>query len=364
MRRPSASILSIFLRGPESVAKKVLIIRLSAIGDVVFASPLIMSVRRRWPEAHIAWLVEPAAAPLLQANPALDEVISWPKAEWKALWKARQYRALWRVVTKFRRELRAKQFDLVLDVQGLLKSALMAWFTGASQRLALDSGEPTGLLVTAKLEKPSSDRIGSEYLAFAQWADLDTGDFAMSLVLSDGAQAVRQAEQDRGDYVVLCPFTTRPQKHWRDDGWRQLAHRLSERGYRVLLLGGPGDIEAARGIVDGTLLESRVGAARLDETAALIAGASALIGVDTGLTHMGITFGVPTVALFGSTCPYRRTTRANARVIYHDLPCAPCRRNPTCDGRFDCLAGITAEEVLQELERAMTADAALLIEPV
>lgn len=344
--------------------QRVLIVRLSAIGDVVFASPLIAATRRRWPEAKISWLVEPAAAPLLAANPELDDVITWPKSEWKSLWKARRWGDLWRAIRQFRRALRDRRFDVVLDVQGLLKSAVMAWMTGAPTRLALDSGEPTRWLVSDRLTKPESDRIGSEYLAFAEWADLDAGDFAMDIALDSDCQQRKAEEQARGPYVVLCAFTTRPQKHWRDDGWRHVAEQLFADGYRVLLLGGPGDVDAADRIVAGTAIDNRVGKVKLNQTAALIAGATGLIGVDTGLTHMGIAFGVPTVALFGSTCPYRRTTRANARVIYHNLACAPCRRNPTCEGRFDCLTGITADEVLDELQRALAAEADLLTEPV
>lgn len=343
---------------------RVLIIRLSALGDVVFASPLIAATRRTYPDAAIAWLVEPAAAPLLRANPDLDEVIIWPKSQWQQMWREGRYRDLWAALRAFRRELRQRRFDLVLDVQGLLKSAVMGWLTGAPQRLALDSGEPTRGLITRRLRKPSSDRIGSEYLAFAEWAGLTPADFAMDVALDEHCRSVRDAEQARGAYAVICAFTTRPQKHWRNDGWREVAMDLSARGLRVLLLGGPGDVAAAADIIEGSGIESRVGSLKLDETAAVIAGASALVGVDTGLTHMGIAYGVPTVALFGSTCPYRRTTRANAQVIYHDLLCAPCRRNPTCEGRFDCLMDISPAEVSATLDTVLAADASLLIEPV
>ncbi len=346
------------------MAERILIIRLSALGDVVFASPLIAATRRRYPNARISWLVEPAAAPLLRANPTLDEVIVWPKTEWKRLWRERRFGELWATVRRFRRELRGHRFDLVLDVQGLLKSALMGWLTGAPTRLALDSGEPTRALLTRRLKKPDSDRIGSEYLAFADWAGLASGDFAMEVALDERCQGAGAAERARGRYAVICAFTTRPQKHWVNDGWRAVAAELETRGMRVLLLGGPDDVEAAADILAGTGIESRVGSLKLDETAAVIAGAEALIGVDTGLTHMGIAFGVPTVALFGSTCPYKRTTRANARVIYHGLACAPCRRHPTCEGRFDCLTGITAAEVSDTLDAVMQAERSLLIEPV
>ena len=97
------------------------------------------------------------------------------------------------------------------------------------------------------------------------------------------------------------------------------------------------------------MIENRVGAYSLDESAAVISRASLLVGVDTGLTHMGVAFGVPLVALFGSTCPYRETGNENAKVIYHKLPCAPCRRHPTCGGRHECLTDITPSEVMSAI---------------
>ena len=88
------------------------------------------------------------------------------------------------------------------------------------------------------------------------------------------------------------------------------------------------------------------GRTRLREAAALIDGASLLVAVDTGLGHMGIAFATPSVLLFGSTCPYFDTTRANARVLYHPRPCSPCKRRPTCGGAFTCMADITVDEVI------------------
>jgi heptosyltransferase-1 len=100
-------------------------------------------------------------------------------------------------------------------------------------------------------------------------------------------------------------------------------------------------------------VENWVGVHPLGVSAALIQGADAVIGVDTGLTHMGIAAGVPTVALFGSTCPYTQTGRDNVRVIYHALPCSPCKRRPTCGGHFDCMGGIRPVEVLDALRQVM-----------
>jgi heptosyltransferase-1 len=106
----------------------------------------------------------------------------------------------------------------------------------------------------------------------------------------------------------------------------------------------------------GRLVDA-VGRTRLRQAAALIGRARLLIGVDTGLTHMGIAFGTPTLALFGSTLPYSNTTRTDARVLYHRLPCSPCRRNPVCDGEFTCMRMIDEDEVVTAARGVLAARA-------
>lgn len=333
--------------------KRILIVRTSAIGDVVFASPLAAALRRTYPDAHIAWLLEPGIAPLIADDPCLDAVITWPKAEWKALWRAGRQLELWRRVRAFRAQLRSHRFDTVLDLQGLLKSGLLAWLTGAPRRIGLGSKEGSRLLMTEVVERGGdAARISSEYLHLAQYLGLECGDFLPRLVVSDAVQRRAREMMARHGlapraYVACAPFTTRPQKHWFEDAWSMLCARLIERGLTPVLLGGPADVEAAARIAATHAgIVNLAGITRLPEAAALIGDAALLVGVDTGLTHMGTAMNTPTVALFGSTCPYTVTGRDNARVIWLGLDCSPCRRHPTCGGAYHCLRDITPERVL------------------
>ncbi len=332
---------------------KILIVRLSAIGDVVMASPLIRALRDKYPEAHIAWLVQAEAVPLLAVNPRLDEVIVWPRGEWQRLWRERRYWQLLKAVRSFRRALRARGFDLVLDIQGLMKSGLLAWMSGAPERVGLGSREGSARLMTRVVDKPRGDkRIGSEYRRMAEALGLNTEPFAMDLALSVGDQRFADgfiAEHGLSSgYAVICPFTTRPQKHWIEARWPELAARLREEtGLPVVMLGGPGDREAAARIAAGKAdIVDAVGQTSLSQAAALISRARLLVGVDTGLMHMGIAFAVPTIAIFGSTCPYLDTGRDDTRILYKALDCSPCRRRPTCDGAFSCMQEIGVDEVL------------------
>ena len=337
--------------------KNILIIRLSAIGDVVFASPLIAALKRSYPQARLSWLLEPAAAPLLQSHAQLDEVIIWPKSDWKALWKKRRFIQLWKELRAFSKLLKSKGYDLVLDLQGLQKSALWAYLSGAPRRIGLGSKEGSHRLMTEVVAREGHDeRISSEYLNLAQYLELDCGDFEMDVALpEDEDEYALTMRQAYGDYIVICPFTTRPQKHWFDERWGELVGKLSEAfpHQRIVMLGGPNDREAATQILaKAPGLVSMVGQCSLTKTAALIKHSTLLLGVDTGLTHMGIAFNRPTIALFGSTCPYLDTTRENAMVLYHKQDCSPCRRNPTCNGDFTCMKQITVDEVMQTLPRA------------
>lgn len=332
--------------------KRILVIRLSAIGDIVMASALIPALRQRWPDAHIAWLTEPAGAELLRDNPRLDEVILWPRGEWSRLWRTRRYRELLAQVRRFVSGLRARRFDLVLDTQGLLKSGLWAWLSGAPRRIGMGSREGSALLMTEVLTPPALDeRIGSEYLFLARRLDAAGDGFPMDLVLGAGcraeARALLEAEDISGGYAVLAPFTTRAQKHWLESRWSALARRIrADLGLEAVLLGGPDDHAAAGRIAAGGGIHNLAGRARLAVSAALVSGARLLVGVDTGLTHMGIALNVPTVTLFGSTRPYLDTASPLARVLYHPMACSPCRRRPTCGGAFTCMALHSVEGVL------------------
>lgn len=336
--------------------RRILIVRTSAIGDVVFASPLAAALRRSHPDAYIAWVVEPGIDALIEHDPAIDECIVWPKAEWVNLWRRRRWRELWGSVKAFRARLRRVRFDLALDLHGLAKSALIARFSGAARRVGLGGREGSRWLVTEVVPRGGdAARISSEYLYLAQYLGLICDDFLPRLTLD--AQAEKRALAlltarglEPGRYAVFAAFTTRPQKHWYHDSWSALAAAVQARtGLRPVLLGGRADRDAAsRLAADTPGLLDLTGETGLGEAAAVVRHAALLIGVDTGLTHMGIAFSVPTVALFGSTRPYTITGRANARVVWLGMHCSPCGRRPTCGGAWTCMRDITPHRVIEE----------------
>lgn len=343
--------------------RSVLLVRTSAIGDVIMASALIPALRRSWPQTRIGWLVESVAAPLLQADADLHRLHIWPRGRWRKLWKERDRR---QVITEFRAlvsELRSERYDLAIDLQGLLKSGLWTRLSGAPRRVGLASREGSQWLMTEVLQPARDDpRIGSEYRFAGEALGLDVTDFPMHITVSaqdrEKAHEALRRQEVTGPYAVFCPFTTRPQKHWFDERWAELAGPLRERfGLEPVILGGPADrlhAEALRSLGPNPPI-SLAGETGLAESAALIEGASLLVGVDTGLTHLGSAMNIPTLALFGSTRPYLDAGVPGTQVLYHRLPCSPCRRRPTCDGRFDCMRAHEVSAISERIAEVLGA---------
>jgi len=336
--------------------KNILIIRPSAIGDIVMASPMIRVLRRNYPGARLAWLVEPPSADLLRSNDGLDEVIIWKKNEWTGLLKKCRFLALRREISEFSKHLRKKRFDLAIDAQGLLRSRWLAWLSGATERVGFESREPGRFLMTRITSKGDHTGVmGSEYSYLMRFLGLDPEDFHPEIVISqddeNSAHEILANLKIQTRYAVFAPFTTRPQKHWFEDRWAELSELVFlNLGLQSVLLGGKNDLKSALRIEKAARspVFNLTGKTSLGQSAAIIKASSLLIGVDTGLTHLGSAFDCPTIALFGATCPYLYTAGQMTSVIYNPMECSPCRRSPICSGDFTCMKSIEAGHVLKE----------------
>lgn len=335
-------------------ASNILLIRLSAIGDIVMASGLPIAIKQVHPNATITWIVESPYRALVEQIPGVDKTLVWPKQEWKTLVKTKQWRTLYRAFCQFRQHLKQAKYDLVIDAQGLLKSALVANFTASSYRLGFVNKEQGHRLLTHSVSKVITDEISSEYRYLAKW--FGAHNFTLDLTIDEQyhreANHILSRRGVNSPYVVICPFTTRPQKHWPLANWQHVIEHITHNlGLFVVVVGGAADIHNA-----ATLARSNgrtcnfTGKSSITTSAAIIAGAQACIGVDTGMTHIAVVLNKPTIALFGSTAPYLRTDNPNAKVLYKGLSCSPCKRSPTCHGRFTCMADISVSDVCSALE--------------
>ncbi|MEW6166349.1 MAG: glycosyltransferase family 9 protein [Pseudomonadota bacterium] len=325
-------------------AQRILIVRLSALGDLVFCTSLLEGLRRAWPDAAIDWLAQTGFAGLLRDDPRIARVIATPRPALSSP------AALWRL----RKALRGRRYDLVIDAQGLAKSRLLAWLAGGERRVGFCSKEPLGWLLHEQIDKGGDIAdIASEYRYLAErltGTPAGPPQLPVTPAATERVQAAMQAAAVEPGFIALCPFTTRAQKHWPDAYWPELARLLAEAGLgRCAVLGGPADRAPADALVaqmpPGSL--SLAGATALPDLPAWLAQAALVIGVDTGLTHIGIAAGTPTIALFGSTCPYTRGADSPLTVLYDALPCAPCKRHPTCAGAYTCMRQLTPQRVAQ-----------------
>ncbi len=342
----------------ESVGR-ILVVRLSARGDLVFASPLAGALRRRYPRAFIAWLAEERTADVIRHNPHLDEVIVWRRAAWKRRLRTGRWAALARDAVAFLDALRDRRFDVAIDAQGLLRSGVAAYLSGAPVRIGLGSREGSHRLMTEVVARGGDDRrIASEYRHLAEWLGLPTEPFRLEIPRgAEEAERARRLLAEAGianGFVAACPFTTRHYKHWFADRWSALIGRIRDRlGLGVALLGGPADRAAADRILAG-LPESPPGAApvvdlvgrtTLGEACAAVSRCSVLVGVDTGLSHVAHAFERPAVVLFGSNTPYVDPPGPRATILHSGRSCSPCRGKLVCDGRIDCMDDLSVGEV-------------------
>lgn len=342
--------------------KKILVVRMSAMGDIVMASPILQSLKSLYPDAKISWAVQPEFADVLQGHDLLDEIIVVPKGKWKKAFKTFQWWSLWQEIRAFKRDIRAKKFDLAIDLQGLAKSGAIVKWSEARRKFGLNSREGSQRWMDKVVDGNAVDGelISSEYQAMAQFLGDMRLDFSMNLPSKLNTPNWENIQSLLGEnYMVFCPFTTRPQKHWFNKSWQQLAKILplgaqvpagEKESFKIAVLGGPGDIEAAEDLMQSMPenVVNLVGKTSIQEAIAVIRHSSGVIGVDTGLTHMGIAENKPTLALFGSTLPYSDTRSGKSKVLYQKMDCSPCRRNPTCEGRFDCMQSLTPELVANE----------------
>jgi heptosyltransferase-1 len=332
----------------------ILIVRLGAIGDVMMASPVPQVLREHFPKARITWLVEPLASSLVRINPDLDEVIVFEqKKQWLQWLREGRILNTLREVRQFRRELHARKFDIAIDLQGLFKSGLMCWLSGAPVRLGPYSPKEAGhLLLTHRVPFPSHcTRLSEGYLSILKPLGIDVTARRLVLPIPEEERAVAREFLHKGGiespYAVCCISSSRPQKDWVWTRWRELADQLWEReGVHTVFVGGPERRVDAMRLVEGAASKplSAVGALSLLQSCAIVQDAAVVIGCDTGLTYAGLATDTPTVALYGSTSPLWLAEEPCVEVCFHLMPCAPCRRRPTCQ-HYDCMQAITVDEV-------------------
>jgi heptosyltransferase-1 len=333
---------------------RILLIKLSSLGDVIHALPTLEALRSLYPRGHITWLVEDTYAPVLAGHPALDEV--WP-APRPRLGDGRFLENLQEILQVARR-LREEPFDLVIDLQGLLKSALWVALARGGRKLGYDrTREFSYLALTERLTPfdPETHAVW-RYLNVARHlgAPAEAPRFRLGLNLPEDLSHLISHKTGQ-PLAVLHPGARWPTKLWPAAHWARLAAWLvRDQGFQVVLTGSPGDRDLAAEIVAQAEvpLLNLAGRTSLAELAALVGKARIAVTTDTGPMHLACALGTPVVALFGPTAPWRTGPFGQGHELVRlALPCSPCFRRHCPEPR--CLTELTVAGAQAAVEKIL-----------
>ncbi len=344
--------------------QNILIVKLSAIGDVIHTLPALNAIRRRYPRARITWLVEEAAAGLLEGHPALSSVLVSKRKRWlQGLSGPSRGRHL-KAIFKFVKALRDTRYDMIFDFQAALKGGMLVALARSPRKIGFGKGlthqEHSYLFLNERVPAVDMEiHALTRGLMLLEHVGIPAGRVAYKLpVTNRDRTAVAQRLSAAGidstaKLVAINPVAQWETKLWAGERFAALADILIERyDARVVFSGGPADGVLVREIEAGMRHRplNLVGRTSLMELAALYERAACLVSTDTGPMHLGAAVGIPVVALFGPTAPWRTGPYgAVHRVVRTHHSCAPCfkRSCATCH----CMDGITVEMVLREIKK-------------
>jgi lipopolysaccharide heptosyltransferase II len=350
---------------------QILLIRLRLIGDVVFTTPAIGAIRRRFPGARITYLVEAPAAPVVHHHPGIDEIIVLDRP--RGLARLRYDVAI-------ARRLRAGRFDLVIDFHGGPRSGLLTWATRAPQRIGYDLPGRAWCYTTRVPWTRSL--VPPRHSVLNQWAlveplGIDPPDRARDPVsMPLDPDAVRRVDErlvlagvDRSArLIVLHVSAGNPFRRWPAESFASAAATLAlaDPSRRVIITSGPSEGAAAEAVATRARQLQPAAAARivrtgefdLAELRALVDRAALYIGGDSGPLHIAATTATPIVALFGPTLPersmpWRDPALGAIAVDGGDLPCRPCHQRRCVPGDFRCLTAISPTMVVAAAEQLL-----------
>lgn len=338
----------------------ILIIKMSSLGDTIHALPFAAALRHRFPGARISWLVHPQFSAFVPEAPLIDEVLYFDKAAFKKMrWSDKVAYA-----KKMRRELHSKNFDLVIDLQGLFKSGALAYLTGCKNKIGYcQMREGSGLVSKPIVGAHAHDHVIERYLdvARALGADCSRIEYPLPKLDKEVAEVTGLLTGMQGQYVVLAPGARWETKQWPTEHFAVLGIMLMADGYNVVLAGAPGDgpkgVEIEQMVKEkydgltatdkknGGRLFNLIGKTSIRQLGALIKNSIFYVSADTGPLHIAAALGKPLVAVYGPTKPDRTGPYGDkdAVILTSPIDCAGCLKKH-CD-HWQCMALVTPKMV-------------------
>ena len=336
--------------------KRILIVNVNWIGDVIFSTPFIKTVRQNYPDSHIICLLHPRCADVLKDNPRLDEIVIYDE---EGLHKG--------LIGKLKLiiSLREKKIDVAFLLHRSFTKSLIAFLAGARERIGYPE-KKRGLLLTKAVEIPDQETHKVEYfLNLARACDMKVEDPSYEFFVSDTERKrVRHLLQESGisdkDFiVVLCPGGNWDPKRWPKENFARLADMLSDKlGAKIVISGAKKDIALAESIkkMMKTIPVISCGKTDLKDLGALMERANLVVANDSGPMHLAVAMKTKVIALFGPTSPKLTGPYGigSYRIICKNEECdVPCYDLSCTDNK--CMSIITVEDVfsaVQEMARS------------
>jgi heptosyltransferase-1 len=332
----------------------ILIVKLSAVGDVVHTLPALSGLRKLYPDAHITWVIEEASADLITGHPYLDCVIVSHRKKWLADIRCGKIRKIFLEIKDFIHALRSRPYDLVIDFHGLFKSAIIVLLSSGKRKVGYDSmQELSGLFLNEKIPENMNKHAVDRYLDFLRYLGMNETkpDFLISTT-DENRNRVEQllqasAVDPRKPLVAVSPVALWETKLWEDAKFARLCDRIHEELNVNVILTGAVYEDLAR--IQSLMKTSAInlgGKTTLRDLAYLYKKASLLITTDSGPMHMAAAVGTPVVALFGPTDSARTGPYGKGHtVICTSLSCRPCFLR-SCKSK-QCMREIRVVEVFE-----------------
>lgn len=348
--------------------ERILIVRLSAHGDVVHTLPLLVALKTSFADAKIGWLVQSSAAPLLDDHPFINVLHVCPLSRWqKEIKNPMAWPRMFREIRQFTREIQAEGYQVSLDAQGLIKSAIWPWLANIPKRLGFRSLREKADWFYTHCLPPLAIRSGQtpavkQYLGLAQALGVSEplSQFVIPPVRAESANKIAHLLNDleRPDWplVVLAPFTRWESKHWIPAHWQQLIADMLKLPVRIAIVGSPNDQLAVAAMLAHLDAQGRVlnlaGQTDWPDLYALFKQSWLVIGLDSAPLHIANAVGVPhLLGLYGPTAPGRTgPIGKKADIISTQLSCQPCYEHSCPLKTHDCMYQLAPEMVFARIQ--------------
>jgi heptosyltransferase-1 len=348
--------------------QSILIVKLSAIGDVIQTLPMMEALKDQYPQAQIDWVVEEGASELLFGHPALNRVLVSRRKSWqRRLCHKGHFLATYREIRRFIRELRSVRYDWVIDNHGIFKSGILVALSRGRRKIGFKpfpgiADEGNYLFTNERYQPLPIDRHALErYLDLIAQVGVSAKRPALKFSLAAGA--VQKAEKLLGEQgftsaplIVIHPMAKWATKQWPLENFARLADNLLPQGASLVFTGSPEDRKAVQAILDQMRIQQRAvnlaGRTGLKELAGLFFLADLVLTPDTGPMHLAAAVKAPLVALFGPTAPWRTGPYGEDHLILRQsLPCSPCFKKKCAT--MECMNLLTVEEVLEAIKEKL-----------